>query len=731
MIKPVKKLMLVALLSALGSAGAMAAEQSHFEHFITRDGATLKDGDKVFRFAGIHAPELHRIEDDARGTCKADSRGWGQYFRWPTAEEQENWIKALVQTGARAQRVYVLSVQQTFDEACGRETHILAPETADGMPRLNEKAMRVYDNMIAEADKQGLRLILPFIDHWWWWGGREQLAAFYHEKPEDFYRTDSKTFKAYLDVIRQVITRTNSVTGRPYYDEKAIMAWETGNELEDTNAAFLQQTAAWIKKWAPHQLVVDGTYKKINAFALNDPHVDIVSNHYYTNADNNHPDQVKKDLTAAAGKKVYMVGEFGLLDAQQLNAIMQSIVHSEVNGAQAAGGLIWGFRGHRHDGGFYWHKESTGHYSYHLPGFPVDGKANQEMEVVDLVRTAAAQMNGQEKAPPLPKPDAPKLRATDSPFAINWLGAAVGRAYDVERADSASGPWKIVGRDISDGVNEWNPQTMDLFRDDYRSLQLGNTYYYRVIAKNESGSSSPSNVISVKHTQANQAPEVTLVETLTTSQDQGVQLSASWRDDGLPDGNVKVSWSNGGNAQAHICATDKAETRAWFSAPGEYALTSSADDGLLKSSKTVKVTVTEAVGKAPADYCRFSGGVVNVTDGKIEAAKSEKDALTIDEDGFLGPFANDGDKVSWQVAAPWAGKYQLQVTFSGKWGGKKNSFIVNGGAPIAVEFPQTDEQGQQLRVPVELKAGDNRIDFGKFAGDWGYMFIKSIEVVAE
>lgn len=61
MIKPVKKLMLVALLSALGSAGAMAAEQSRFEHFITRDGATLKDGDKVFRFAGIHAPELHRI----------------------------------------------------------------------------------------------------------------------------------------------------------------------------------------------------------------------------------------------------------------------------------------------------------------------------------------------------------------------------------------------------------------------------------------------------------------------------------------------------------------------------------------------------------------------------------------------------------------------------------------------------------------------------------------------
>lgn len=300
---PIRKLLIVSLLSALGSAGALAAEQSHFEHFITRDGAALKDGDRLFRFAGIHAPELHRIEDDARGTCKADPRGWGQYFKWPTAEEQENWIKALVQTGAKAQRVYVLSVQQENDAACGRETHILSPETPDGMPRLNEAAMKVYDNMIAEADKQGLRLILPFIDHWWWWGGREQLASFYHEKPEDFYRTDSKTFQAYLDVIRQVITRTNTITGRHYYDEKAIMAWETGNELEDTNADFLHQTSAWIRKWAPHQLVVDGTYKKVNDFALSDPNVDIISNHYYTNANNNHPGQVRKDLEAIGGKK--------------------------------------------------------------------------------------------------------------------------------------------------------------------------------------------------------------------------------------------------------------------------------------------------------------------------------------------------------------------------------------------------------------------------------------------
>ncbi len=91
--KPMKNLLLMGLLSALAAGGALAAERSHFTHFITRDGATLKDGDKVFRFAGIHAPELHRIEDDARGPCRADPRGWGQYFKWPTAQEQQNWIR--------------------------------------------------------------------------------------------------------------------------------------------------------------------------------------------------------------------------------------------------------------------------------------------------------------------------------------------------------------------------------------------------------------------------------------------------------------------------------------------------------------------------------------------------------------------------------------------------------------------------------------------------------------
>jgi len=480
-------------LLALTVQPAMAAD---FEHFITRDGHTLKDGDKEFRFAGFNAPELHRIEDDAKGTCKADQRGWGQYFKWPTSDEQENWIKSLVRTGHKATRIYVLSVEHPADKACQRETHILKPTTKNGMPVLNEKAMVVYDQMIAHASEHKLRLILPFIDHWWWWGGREQLAAFYDESADDFYDTNSKTFKAYLDIIRQTITRKNTITGRYYYEEKSIMAWETGNELTLSTPEFVKETAAYIKSLAPKQLLIDGNYINILEHSLNDENIDIINNHFYTVNDNNKPQTIIDDLTRIAGRKVYLVGEYGLKPHKGLNDIMQTAVNYEVNGAKAAGAFIWGYRGHRHNGGFYWHKEGNGpYYSYHLPGFP-EGEANEELQVTELVRLAQAQMDGLDSAPPLAIPEPPRFRAISKDRKFSWMGSPLGRNYTIERKLSSSKNWKIIAENISDGKNRFDPKVDVLFQDK-DSLVDGERYDYRIIAVNESGKSAPSNVLSL------------------------------------------------------------------------------------------------------------------------------------------------------------------------------------------------------------------------------------------
>ncbi len=52
-------------------------------------------------------------------------------------------------SGHKATRIYVLSVEDENDKKCGRETHILKPLSADGMPYLNEQAMVVFDRMVA------------------------------------------------------------------------------------------------------------------------------------------------------------------------------------------------------------------------------------------------------------------------------------------------------------------------------------------------------------------------------------------------------------------------------------------------------------------------------------------------------------------------------------------------------------------------------------------------------
>ena len=482
-----------------GLLALQTVNAADFEHFITRDGHQLKEGLHEFRFAGFNAPELHRIEDDNKGVCKADRRGWGQYFKWPTSDEQENWIKSLVGTGHKATRIYVLSVEHPDDLACQRETHILKPLTPNGMPVLNEKAMVVYDQMIAHASNYKLRLILPFIDHWQWWGGREQLAAFYNETPDQFYDTSSQSFNAYLDIIRQVITRKNTITGRYYYQEKAIMAWETGNELKASTAEFVSKTAAHIKALAPQQLVVDGNYLSILEQSLNDDNVDIINNHFYTVNNNNQPQTIIDDLTTIAGRKVYLVGEYGLKSHQGINDIMQTAVHHQVDGAKTAGVFIWGFRGHRHNGGFYWHKEGDGsYYSYHLPGF-VDGNSNEELEVTHLVRVAQAQMNGLNKIkdlPPLAIPEPPIFRTISADRKLSWMGSPLGRHYKIERKLSSSEQWQVIANNISDGKNKFNPKLDVLFQDKAK-LVAGERYDYRLIAVNESGESLPSNVLSV------------------------------------------------------------------------------------------------------------------------------------------------------------------------------------------------------------------------------------------
>jgi mannan endo-1,4-beta-mannosidase len=174
-----------------------------------------------------------------------------------------------------------------------------------------------------------------------------------------------------------------------------------------------------------------------------------------------------------------------------MREMLAAIVRTEADGARTAGALVWGYRGRRHDGGHYWHREgSSDYYSYHLPGF-VENDAFEEVAVVDAVRQAQARMQGRDRPLPLPRPEAPQLRPIGGDNVLRWLGAPVARSYRIERSTQGLDDWEVIADDVSDGANRFDPRSDTLFVD--RDADEG-PYDYRVIAINESGESPPSNV---------------------------------------------------------------------------------------------------------------------------------------------------------------------------------------------------------------------------------------------
>lgn len=482
-----------------------------FENFVTREGIQLLDGDRPLRFIGLHATELHRIEDDVASA--GSSIGKSDHFRWPTASEQSNWIQALVYSGHTVTRIYSLSVDDIslpVSVRANMPAHIVQ-NGQTGVISLNEEAMLVMDRMIYLADTYGLRLIIPVIDHWSWWGGKRELAQMVGEEEGDtkeagpLYDTSSNTYAAYRRIIEQLVTRENTCTGREYREEKAIMAWETGNELRGTNKAFLAETAALIKQLAPNQLVVDGDQQAdyINApgsasveqgefLGLTDPNVDIQSNHLYGPYMSVEEVRIQAELAEKFNKPLF-IGEYGLQSLERVQAVTDAWLDQPA----IAGALVWGYRGHREAGGFYWHKESGEHMSYHLPGFAVND-GNNERSIIDLIRAAQEKISPDERTRKFssswPIPQAPLLHPISDDGGVNWMGSATGRFYRLYASENGGKDWVLHADRLKDGQNGWNPRTMDLYTLQAAPGSPGNggCILYRLTAVNESGESMPS-----------------------------------------------------------------------------------------------------------------------------------------------------------------------------------------------------------------------------------------------
>ncbi len=441
-----------------------------FDHFVTRQGDRLMDGPKEYRFISYNIPNLHYVEDNLPFE---ETNPW----RLPDEFEITDALTAIQQSGGCATRIYTLSVRAPGD-SLDIPRHVLGPG------QFNEEAFRALDKVLEVANRTGVRVIIPFVDNWVWWGGIQEYAAFRGKKKEAFW-TDPQIIADFKKTIEHVINRTNTYTGIKYKDDKAILAWETGNELQCPDE-WTREVARYIKSLDENHLVVDGFFSSIlRDESIVNPYIDIVTTHHYPSNPREMFEQVKSNRAKSKGKKPYFVGEFGFVETDAVRTLLNNVIADGTSGA-----LIWSLRYRSRDGGFYWHSEPFGgdrYKAYHWPGF-ASGQAYDERNLMALMREKAFEI--QKQTPPqLPVPIAPVLLPIEDAAAISWQGSAGAQSYVVERTGSKNGPWTKVGGNISDAAIPYRP----LFND--TSVEIGNAYFYRVKAQNDSGVSNPSNIV--------------------------------------------------------------------------------------------------------------------------------------------------------------------------------------------------------------------------------------------
>ncbi|KAI9330703.1 hypothetical protein DFJ73DRAFT_963911 [Zopfochytrium polystomum] len=245
---------------------------------------TSATAETPFRFVSFNVPNLFYLEDRPNATT-------GERLG-PTLFEQQDAVATVA---------HLRSVIRTYTLSYQSNTNISKP------------AYHVAANITAFNGTKCVRLIIPFIDRWAWWGGIEAFASL-HAKPlgntttaaPDFF-TDPTVTANFFALVTAVVNRTNNAVSPPrrYCEDPAILAWETGNELQTLAGGrvpanwtlAVARTVKDVLRTVPvdrigaagvapgsQQLVLDGSDGARTGWqeeVLDDPDVDLFAGHYY------------------------------------------------------------------------------------------------------------------------------------------------------------------------------------------------------------------------------------------------------------------------------------------------------------------------------------------------------------------------------------------------------------------------------------------------------------------
>lgn len=356
----------------------------------------------------------------------------------------------------------------------------------------NEAKWQQFDQALALAAKEGVKIIFPFINQDFgtsetdWCGNYIDLIRHRYnlndyaiaQRQVDFF-TDLSIREDFKKIISFALNRQNTVNGRIYGLDDTFLCFETGNEMNwteiinnsTTNATSFElrhlrpAPANWtidiaqhIKSLAPNTLVMDGSYSRVYNVtevwpeeSLRSPFVDLFSFHCYGDGDVAFTNRFQERVEAF--NKTFVVGEHGFYSS---SAIYDEF-YANFTGA---GALAWALRPHSEVSGFVTHSEGNNIFSYHAPGWRNQTDASFDQIEYDVVRgtyEASFKLLQYDVAPyPIPDRPYPFFATNDSHVGLSFKGAAWAEHYEIWAAGCDGSDFVKVADDVLDNVNSGN-----------------------------------------------------------------------------------------------------------------------------------------------------------------------------------------------------------------------------------------------------------------------------------
>lgn len=135
-------------------------------------------------------------------------------------------------------------------------------QTAPGV--YNDTLLQGLDYFLAELEKRQMKAVIYLNNAWEWSGGYGAYLEWAGYGRQPVPSEDYAKFEAYnsqfvfsdsaknmaLNHVRNIVGRTNSVTGRPYAESPAIMSWQIANEPRPFSREGKQAFADWLRTTA-------------------------------------------------------------------------------------------------------------------------------------------------------------------------------------------------------------------------------------------------------------------------------------------------------------------------------------------------------------------------------------------------------------------------------------------------------------------------------------------------